>query len=172
MTRFFISDLHFGHPRMAELRGFNSVEEHDLTVLARYNKVVTSQDEVFLLGDICWNAKAIGVAELLVGKKHLILGNHDRHVSLYHRVFASLHSSLSLSVGDTRLLLTHIPVHPLQLNDRHQFNLHGHLHTGSILQNGLKDMRYINTSIDHSNVDYTPLSEEALLDLIKGVNNA
>jgi calcineurin-like phosphoesterase family protein len=156
---------------MSEIRGFNSVDEHDCAVLSRYNSVVTPHDEVFLLGDICWNAKAIGVAELLTGKKHLILGNHDRHIGLYHKVFSSIHSSISLSVGDTRLLLTHIPVHPLQLNDRHQFNLHGHLHTGSVVHKGLQDKRYINTSLDHPNINYTPLSEETLLNLIKEFDN-
>ena len=47
MTVRFISDLHFGHKGLAlNLRGFNSVEEHDSHIITMWNSVVTNKKDI------------------------------------------------------------------------------------------------------------------------------
>ncbi len=55
----FVSDTHFGHrailaPRMQAPRRFASIEEHDETLIARWNAAVRPDDTVWHLGDFCY----------------------------------------------------------------------------------------------------------------------
>ena len=68
-------------------RGFASSDEHDATVIQRYNDVVSDEDIVYILGDVCMGDLESGINKLkqLKGHKHLIRGNHctDNKVSRY-----------------------------------------------------------------------------------------
>lgn len=79
-TVFFTADLHLGHKRVSELRGFKSIEEHDAHIISVWNSRVTKRDTVYVLGDIAVsnyeNALDI-IKNQLNGAKHLISGNHD-----------------------------------------------------------------------------------------------
>ena len=46
-----VADLHFGHEKVAELRGFSSVEEHDQKILGQLQRV-PKYDTIIVLGDI------------------------------------------------------------------------------------------------------------------------
>ncbi len=51
MSRVFvIADLHFGHKKAAELRGFPSTEAHDDALVQAWTRVVTKRDVVYVLG--------------------------------------------------------------------------------------------------------------------------
>ena len=84
MGQYFISDLHFQHNLVSSLRGFDTPEAHDEALIKAINKRVTPKDELFILGDITFNANRKGWRENLAlvdrlnGVKHLIVGNHDR----------------------------------------------------------------------------------------------
>jgi calcineurin-like phosphoesterase family protein len=85
----YIADPHFGHNAIFRLnnRLFSTVEEMDNTMLSNWQSIVKSDDEVYILGDLIFRAKNSPEYYLnkLTGKKHLILGNHDkwsRHVDL------------------------------------------------------------------------------------------
>jgi calcineurin-like phosphoesterase family protein len=78
---FIIADLHFGDSDMCNLlkadghpmRPFNSVEEHDATLIENWNKVVTDpSDKVYVLGDVAQKRKDIENFGKLNGKKILI----------------------------------------------------------------------------------------------------
>lgn len=83
---FFTSDQHFGHrgvlsPRMAAPRPFASVEEHDATLVARWNAVVRPGDTVWCLGDFaykCTEDHARRLFARLAGRKLLVRGNHEK----------------------------------------------------------------------------------------------
>ncbi|MCJ2130992.1 metallophosphoesterase [Methylobacterium sp. E-045] len=83
---FFTADSHVGHqgilsPRMHAPRPFASIQEHDETLVARWNAVVRPEDTVWHLGDFayqCSEAYARGIFERLNGRKLLVWGNHDR----------------------------------------------------------------------------------------------
>lgn len=83
--QWFTSDLHFAHPHVAKLRGFEDYREHDRQIVRNINELVKQDDDLFVLGDISsGGAGSIDEALALlhglkVGRAHrtLILGNHD-----------------------------------------------------------------------------------------------
>lgn len=85
MKTWFTSDLHLGHPRVAELRGFDSVAEHDAAIVEGWSGV-KSDDVVWVLGDIAVHkpAVALQVMARLPGRKRLVSGNHDPIHPMHH----------------------------------------------------------------------------------------
>lgn len=152
----FTSDHHFGHSNILkfepEARPFADLEEMHYRLIERWNKVVAPNDKVYHLGDFAFGARNIAWADHLNGQKRLILGNHDKYdIKLYLPYFLSVHGALFWE----DCILTHIPVHPQQLEHRAKFNLHGHLHSSKI-----NDNRYINVAVEQNNL--TPINADEL----------
>jgi len=165
---FFIGDTHFGHKNIIKFSRtqFNSIEEHDQTLIDNWNKVVKKNDCVWVLGDL-----AFGVSNLrlnvprLNGTKKLVLGNHDDpRINLYDDVgIKKLFGAAYFGKG----ILTHIPVHTNQLK-RFLFNIHGHMHNNVVTRlydDGIdvlveSDPRYVCVSAEQINL--TPISWEEL----------
>lgn len=152
---FFIGDTHFGHRNILRFdavkphRPFDSIEEHDEELVRRWNGVVSKGDIVWHLGDFAFSSKAIAMAGRLNGMKRLVLGNHDHYpTSEYLKHFHKVYGAATLKDD---ILLTHIPVHPDQL-ERFKFNVHGHLHT-----HNMEDSRYINVSCEQINLTPVPM---------------
>ena len=80
---YFISDLHFGHQNALSFddRPFKTIEDHDIALIKNWNDTVGIDDDVWVLGDISWYnvTRTIEIFKHLNGKKHLIIGNHDRN---------------------------------------------------------------------------------------------
>lgn len=130
--RYFTSDLHFGHKKVAGIRGFDMTPEgirrHDETIIENWNSVVTLDDTVFVLGDVAmpntFETAKDSIARLN-GTKVLVAGNHDmcsgtvvdgwRHVGEYLEVFDSVVSYtrtvIRLDDGGRKVtaLLSHYP---------------------------------------------------------------
>lgn len=87
--RWFSSDLHFGHANVIAYTGrpFAGVGEMDSTLVRLWNLAVGPDDEVWLLGDLAMGRidESLPLAGLLNGRKHLVLGNHDRPFSDHKR---------------------------------------------------------------------------------------
>lgn len=153
MTVHFTSDLHLGHERVAAIRGFDSVEEHDAAVAESWRSSVRKDDDVFVLGDVTGStsrravAHAIGILAGLPGRKHLIAGNHDAVHPLYrdaHKrlgeylpAFASVASAARRRIEGREVLLSHFPYErdrdeirhaQWRLRDEGLPLLHGHTH--------------------------------------------
>jgi len=79
---FFTADLHFGHENIIRhcSRPFASVNEMDEALIANWNAVITSKDEVYILGDLTMRpaTEAHQYLVRLKGRKYFIRGNHDR----------------------------------------------------------------------------------------------
>ena len=77
---YFISDLHIGHKNVLSFdqRAFKTIEGLIYT-LENWNNTVTTDDTVYLLGDISWYSvnKTKEIMQQLPGKKVWVLGNHD-----------------------------------------------------------------------------------------------
>ncbi len=132
---FVIADLHLGHAKLAEVRGFASVEAHDAWLVAAWNRVVDKRDVVYVLGDV-FRLDRVGD---LHGIKKLAMGNHDtKPVAAY----AALFSKVAAYFEFDGCLLSHIPVHEGQ---RHRFklNVHGHTHANLIF-----DPWYVSVSVE------------------------
>ena len=81
---YFVSDFHFNHDRefIWRPRGFTSVQEMNEAIIERHNKIVTEEDDVYILGDLMLGGAGalqdgLKLIERLNGKLHLTRGNHD-----------------------------------------------------------------------------------------------
>lgn len=153
----FISDLHFGHENLAtRLRGFNSAVEHDYYLIDCFNSVVTnSKDITYILGDITMEKPNYDILNNLNGVKHIVLGNHDRRQDVVN-LLKYVDSVSGMINYKKEFILTHCPIHPTELEYRYKYNIHGHVHANSLIDN-----RYINVCAEV--IDYKPKSIEELL---------
>ena len=75
---YFTSDLHFGHENCIRLcnRPFTSIEEMDELLIQNWNRKVTGNDKVYILGDFIYRSKKPPEEYLrrLRGKNILSLG--------------------------------------------------------------------------------------------------
>jgi calcineurin-like phosphoesterase family protein len=153
---FFIADLHLGHRNILRFEGgrqefASSVEEHDEKLVDNWNKVVTKNDTVWVLGDVAFGKESLKHVGRMHGYKRLVLGNHDHYATeSYLQYFNKVYGAATTKEG---WILTHIPVHPSQLDSRFTANVHGHLH-----RNTIPDPRYQCVSVERT--DYAPISYE------------
>lgn len=159
----FIADLHLGHQNMATRRGFSTVEEHDEHIIAQWNSVVDKRDVTYILGDVTMEKKSpYALLDRLNGLKHVVLGNHDRRQDVPHLLQHV--ESVGAMIQYKGIMLTHCPIHPMELDYRFKRNIHGHIHDKQVLllDSGFEDPdpRYICVSCER--VDYKPKSLEEL----------
>jgi calcineurin-like phosphoesterase family protein len=130
MTVLFTSDTHFGDHRVLNLypRPFASVAAMDAGLIALWNEIVGSDDEVWHLGDFARTAAlAAAILPRLNGRKHLVLGNNDPPPDR-GTGWLSVSSYGELSVDGIDLVLCHYPFRRWKGMDRGSVNLHGHSH--------------------------------------------
>lgn len=144
----FCSDLHFCHNKdfIYKTRGFDSIDEHDRTIVHNWNSVVNSDDDVYLLGDLMLNDNDRGSELLnkLNGQfKLIILGNHDtisrkelyKDIMRNHNDDSSCHiyEAKTINLGKWRFYLSHYPTITANFNDDKKHlplvNLFGHTHS-------------------------------------------
>lgn len=164
---FILSDLHLGHANVLKFTiadgsllrpGFANIDEHDDFIIDSINSVVNPNDRLILVGDCVMNKLHMYKLDRINGKKTLVMGNHDptdpQYLTPY---FEKLAGALPLS----EFILTHIPVHELQVQHRFKGNIHGHLHDGDVkLKWGVNDPRYFNVCCEKFN--YKPIAFEDL----------
>jgi calcineurin-like phosphoesterase family protein len=144
---FITSDTHFGHRGILEFekeaRPYATIEEHDKDLVARWNAVVRPYDTVWHLGDVFFGKDGHWIMRALNGYKKLVLGNHDHYpLEIYQQYFGKIFGA---AVVEKKVVLTHIPVHPAQLEHRFTKNIHGHMHSKK-----LDDPRYVCVSVEHT----------------------
>jgi len=150
---YFIGDTHFGHKGMIAFeaikpyRPFATMEEHNETLVERWNSVVRKQDSVWHLGDFCFGKQNLEIASRLNGTKRLVMGNHDQYpASDYLKYFTRV-----CGVAEFHgIILSHIPVHESQ-KARYRANIHGHLHNKVLI-----DDWHFNVSAEQNTL--TPIS--------------
>lgn len=114
---FFTSDLHLGHENCIRLcnRPFSSIEEMDETLIENWNHKVTGKDTVYILGDLIYRSQKPPEEYLRRrrGKKHLILGNHDRgwiRSCQTEQFFERVNNLLYVADGKRQYTLCHYPM--------------------------------------------------------------
>lgn len=157
--RFFTSDLHFGHRKVAELRGFDNVADHDDAIREHWSGRITDDDIVFVLGDVALSmTHGIDMLRGLPGRKRLIAGNHDmchpmfrnaaaREVR-YREVFEHVAPFGTVRIGNTDWLMSHYPYigdsGPVDRDTQWRLPnfgrplLHGHTHSRHAVTSGLE----------------------------------
>ena len=138
MRTFFIADTHFGHSNSLgfDHRPWNTIEEMDEEMIRRWNRKVTKQDHVYVLGDFAYRNKnsITNYVKRLNGVIHLIRGNHDKRTDAFERCFEEVADYKEIVVevnGEkTRVVLSHyfIPFYNGARRRSKAIMLHGHTH--------------------------------------------
>ena len=169
-TTFFISDTHFGHEKTctvfkradgSPLRPFTNAEEMDEFMVKAWNERVSPKDKVYHLGDVVINRKALKTLARLNGDKVLIRGNHDIFRDDEYRMYFRELRAYHVMNG---MILSHIPIHAESLG-RFGVNIHGHLHSNRVKDNGVVDPRYHCVCVEQT--DFRPILFEDVLKRIK-----
>ena len=78
---YYTADTHFGHKSIIDMckRPFKTIHQMDRALIERWNERVGHEDTVYHLGDVAFGPVSEGrkYFDLLNGKKHLIVGNHE-----------------------------------------------------------------------------------------------
>ena len=132
---YYISDLHFGHRNVIGMDGrpFESIEEMDETLIWRWNERVTDEDDVYIVGDFAYRNgnTASWYLRQLKGRKHLVIGNHDRLTIQDPKAMAYLASVEKMNRvidNDRKVSLCHFPVAEWTGKRHGGYHVHGHLH--------------------------------------------
>ena len=131
---FYTSDLHFGHANVIKMchRDYQTVEEMDEDLIKRWNAKIGNGDTVYILGDLIFKAEARPEFYLdrLRGKKHLIIGNHDKtwmnKVEL-SKYFQSVERLAVINTGKAKATLCHFPM----MDHEGRYLIHGHIHANT-----------------------------------------
>lgn len=179
MNKWLISDTHFHHVNIIKYsnRPFNDASTDMVEgLIERWNNVVAPEDEVYFLGDFAMGRHTYerdrALADSLAGKKHMILGNHDRHIRStnsngepikimdvdsainYWKSIGFATVSRNPIVIEDYFILSHEPINGINKNQIF-VNIHGHTHDISI-ENG----NYFNVCVEK--INYTPINFEEI----------
>lgn len=168
------SDTHFGHTKMAELRLFTSVRAHDETIVRNLARRVGWDDDLWVLGDVALGRRSESLRWFnhVPGRKHLVLGNHDRahpmnrnahdHLAEYLGFFETVQTVATLRRDGRTILLSHFPYDgegaarydktdratQWRLPDEGELLLHGHVHDTVRFRRSKGGSRMIHVGLD------------------------
>lgn len=135
---YFTADLHFGHANIIRHsnRPFSNVEEMDNAIIENWRSRVKTNDTVYIIGDMFYIGRVNYVDYLnrLPGKKHLIIGNHDKHwmkkvdLKLY---FESVSNFAEISDGAHKITLCHYPMMTWNGASKNSYLIYGHIHNNT-----------------------------------------
>ena len=154
----FTADLHLDHLNTINFdkRPFASIEEMNDAIVQRWNTKVDRKDEVYIIGDFAWKNHGHWI-QALTGKKHLLVGSHDKMAQNYLRNFNSVSPLKQITIDRQPIVMCHWALRTWQGKGYGTLDLYGHSHGR------------LNEHIDsyHSDVgcmvwDYTPVSFEEL----------
>jgi calcineurin-like phosphoesterase family protein len=135
---YFTGDQHFGHANIIKHcnRPFESVADMDVYLLEQWNERVGGNDTIYILGDLFFR-NAVSTEEYLGrlhGKKHLIVGNHDRDwmkKADLQKYFLSVSNMLETSDGAHKLILCHYPMMTWNGSSKGSYLIYGHIHNNT-----------------------------------------
>jgi calcineurin-like phosphoesterase family protein len=170
MTDYFYADPHFSHKGVtnflkedgSKLRPWTDYETMDTALVELFNDTVTEKDKCYILGDVAINRRGLNILEQLRCENLILIkGNHDvfrlNEYTKYFRDIRAYHVTKGI-------IFSHIPVHEMQLDNRFGVNVHGHLHSGRVMNGNSIDLRYHCISCEHT--EFKPISYEALVNKI------
>ena len=132
---YYTADLHLNHKNILHLsqRPFADINEMKRTIRDYWNQTVTEQDEVYILGDIClsFNAETENYMHSLHGRKHLIIGNHDKKflkMERFRNLFVSVQNYLEIEDENRNVVLFHYPILEWDGYYKGWYHVYGHVH--------------------------------------------
>lgn len=131
----YTADLHFGHKNIIafDKRPFANVNEMDKTLIKLWNERVQKNDDVYILGDFCYRSdnEPSWYLKQLKGKKHLILGNHDKVIQNDNKAmeyFETIEKMLFIIDNKEKICLCHFPIAEWNGFYNGSWHVYGHIH--------------------------------------------
>lgn len=159
---FFIADTHFFHQNIIcyENRPFDSVDEMNEQLIKNWNKKVTNNDRIFLVGDFAFGNKnkQREIARRLSGYKILIAGNHDNYGIQHYQDIGFAEVCRYPIVLNGFWLVSHLPMY---IDENIPYvNIFGHVH-GSPEYADFSPQS-ICVSVERKHMNYSPISLEEI----------
>ena len=151
---FFIADTHFGDERIRkyENRPFDSVQNMDAALIARWNKAVSQADTVYVLGDFGGEGREAQILAQLNGTKYLVKGNHDLKSNDQYRSFGFREVYDHPIILEGFWILSH---DSLYVNTNMPYaNLFGHVHNSP----AIRDFSPQHFCVCVERIQYTPIA--------------
>lgn len=191
-TTWFSSDIHFGHKNIIDFcnRPWETVDEMNEGIIENFNRFISPEDTLILVGDLCMGKKddSIPLLARIKGRKIIVPGNHDPfHTSAEKREWKrkewkqryfdegginSIHpEQFNCSIDGQRVRVCHFPyTGDSQEEDRYanlrpvdegHWLIHGHVHDAWQV-NG----RQINVGVDVWS--YNPVHIDTIKEIMNG----
>ena len=137
--KYFTSDLHAFHKNIIKFDDlpFKNLEEYRKCIINAWNSIITSEDEVYLLGDTAvggTNSQVNNFLHTLNGTKYLVKGNHEKEImkcSYLRDSFEWIKDYHVLDYNKKRFVLMHYPIENWLNKNHGAIHLHGHSHGNS-----------------------------------------
>ena len=130
---FFTADTHFDHTNIIRYsnRPFADVKDMNEALIRNWNSKISANDDVYHLGDFCFSSRGNQFLSRLNGRKHLILGNHDKQVNISHG-WESIqpYKEIYCHVGGKKqmIVLCHYAMRVWNKRHHNSWMLYGHSH--------------------------------------------
>lgn len=179
MAMRFISDLHLNHNNVLHFdkRPFKTIEEHNNFIVNQWNNVVKEDDEIYILGDVGFggSSKIVSIISSLKGKKHLVIGNHDRKLLKnpdFKNLFETISEKKILTLDSKRITLNHEPITHYDCQFYGGEMYYGHVHNGKSWAAVLKEQELLasleiptlmyNVCVSCPYINYAPRTREEI----------
>lgn len=173
MKIFYISDLHIKDQAIFDKcnRPFESLNDFEGAIIKKWNKKVSKDDIVYVLGDIgSSNKESVSFYKCLNGHKHLIIGNHDHEILKEieeSKIFKSINFIKLINDNDRKVCLCHYPLMDWMEFNRNGYLVYGHIHNKTSLNGNAyqqikeyyKDKPAFNCGCDVTNYEPVTLDE-------------
>lgn len=133
---YYIADTHFFHANIIKLnnRPFSNVIDMNETIISNWNRKVTKEDTVYILGDFAYKTtenNVLSILNRLNGHKILITGNHDKIIlqsSVLRNHFDKIVPYLEIKDNGKMIVLFHYPISEWDGFFRGWYHFYGHIH--------------------------------------------
>lgn len=136
---YYISDIHFGHKNALgfDERPFENVNEMARVMIESWNKKVSENDDIYILGDFQYkdDKDPVWYLKQLKGHKHLIIGNHDtlllkNEAAMKHFESVEKMQYVQDELDGTRvhIALCHFPILDWNKKAHGSYHIYGHIH--------------------------------------------
>lgn len=127
----FTSDSHYSHSNIIKYsnRPFASKFEMNSKLMENWNTKINQDDTVYHLGDFCFADEQEGqsILDRLNGKKHLIIGNHDK-TGVKLNGWESISPYKEINVDGQFIVLCHYAMRVWNKSHHGAWMLYGHSH--------------------------------------------
>lgn len=132
----YIADMHLGHTNVLRFdnRPFENIEVMNDVLVENWNHKVVENDDIWIVGDFCYRSgnDPSYFLRQLKGKKHLIVGNHDRATlnsknALKH--FVSIERIDYVKDSNKDVVMCHYPIAEWHGSRHGAIHIYGHIHS-------------------------------------------